>query len=175
MTRRQCHSDRSRRRGFTLVEVIIVVLIIGILSAMTIPLFGQTELTKLKAAAELLAADIAYAQVESIAHGDDLRLMVFDLESNSYSIVATSAPDTPITNPIGRVPYVVTFGQNRAAELGGVTIHAISVGGDDRFRFGMYGELDQAVDATITLAAAGKTITLTIDAVNGEVSFGSIE
>ena len=176
-------TPRRRRRGtaalsdqaFTLVEMIIVVLIVGIAAALALPMFGQTDLTRLRSAAGLLAADLGYAQIESIAHGDDLRIVVFDQDANSYRIATAADPDTPITNPIGNLPYTTTFGAGRARDLAGVTIQGYDLAGDDRIQFGIYGQLDQATVATITLAAGGASVTISIDPTSGEVSVGPIQ
>jgi prepilin-type N-terminal cleavage/methylation domain-containing protein len=165
---------RSRPAGFTLVEVIIVVLVLAIAAALAVPMMGNTAPNKLKAAASMLAADLAYAQVESIAHGDDTRLLVFDNPSDSYHIAATSDPATPITNPITKRPYLVDYGSGTAESLVGVTINSYSLNGDDRLGFDIYGALDQPTDATITLGCDGLTVTITADANTGETVIGGI-
>ena len=81
---------RARPAGFTLVEMMIVVLVLAIAAALAVPMMGNTAPNKLKGAASMLAADLAYAQVESIAHGDDTRLLVFDNPSDTYHIAAAS-------------------------------------------------------------------------------------
>jgi Tfp pilus assembly protein FimT len=151
-----------------------VVVILAVVAAMAVPLLGDTNNTQLRQAANLLTADLGYAQVESIAHGQDLRLVVFDTVNHNYFIAATSAPTVPLTNPTDRKPYRVTFGSGRADALSAVRIQAVSVGGDNRLGFGVYGQLDQPAAATVTLAAGGRTLTLTIDPVSGEVTIGTI-
>lgn len=152
----------------------IVVVILAIAAAMVTPMFGQTEITRLRAAADLLAADLAFAQVESITHGDDPRVVVFDSTNHQYHIAAASAPATPITNPVGNQPYLTQFGQGRASETTGVTIQSYALDGDNQLQFGIYGQLDQTTDATITLENAGRAITLTVNTVTGEVTIGSV-
>ncbi|MCC6679762.1 MAG: prepilin-type N-terminal cleavage/methylation domain-containing protein [Phycisphaeraceae bacterium] len=161
--------------AFTLVELLIVILILGIAAGLVVPQLGHTASTRLIEAARLLAADLGEAQIESMTHGQDLRLVVFDPDNNAYQIATASDPATPITNPIGDVPYRVTFGSDRAGALTGVTIDSLSVGGDDQLGFGIYGQLDQTPDATITLACQDKTITLTVQASTGEVTINGLD
>ncbi len=153
-------------------EVMIVLLIISIVAAMAVARLGDTAASRLRSAAQTLVADLGYAQVESIGHGDDPRVVVFDLVHHRYHIAPAAQSATPITHPISKAPYRVTFGQGAANVLAGVTIAAVSVGGDDQLQFGAYGQLDQAVAATITLAAGGHRVTITIDPVSGEATIG---
>lgn len=165
-------------RGFTLIEAMIVVVVVAIVAAMATARMGKTNSQKLIAAAQLLAADLNFAQIESITKGQDPRVVVLNTpvgQSHGYQIEATSNPGTPITNPVGKMPYQVTFGLGRAAALDGVTITGQSVGGDGRLGFRLYGQLDQTTNATITLACEGKSIVLTINAVNGEVTIGAVQ
>jgi len=163
--------------GFTLVEVLVVVAIISILAAVVVPRIGTTAPAQLSAAARLLSADLAYAQSESIANTDDPRIVVFDLDNNRYHIARSSDPDTPITDPITKQPYQVTFGQGRARHLGGVTLHGYALGDDDRVRFGAYGQVtDQTTPARVTLAAGGnmKIIMISMDQNSGEQSISDV-
>ena len=157
--------------GFTFIEVVLVV---AIASALVVPMMANDDPTKLRAAAQQMSADIEFAQIESITHSDDVRVVVFDTTNHVYHLAAASDTATPITNPVGALPYSITFGTGSALTLNGVTIASVSVGGDDMFGFGPYGELDQTTDATVTLAAGGYTITITIDAVSGETTIGNV-
>ena len=125
-------------------------------------------------AATQVAADLAHAQMESIAHSDALRVVVLDPTNNRYHIALASATGTPLTHPITKAPYRITFGEGIAHTLSGVTLSA-SVGGDNQLKFLSYGQLDQAIDATITLSCDGFTCTLTINATSGEAVIGDIQ
>lgn len=167
--------QRGRAAGFTLVELLIVVLIVAVAAGLTVPLLAETSTTRLRSAAELLAADLGFAQVASITHGDDRRVVVFDTARNRYHIATASAPDAPLVNPADGKAYRTTFGNGRAHGLAGVSLVSAAVGGDATLGFGLYGELDQTQDATIALRDGGRRITLSVDAVSGEVSIGDIE
>lgn len=169
------HHIRCRTpRAFTLIEMLIVVLVISIIGALAVARMGDTAVTQLRSAAQLLVADLGFAQVESIGHGADLRVVVFDIASNTYHIAAASDVNTPITNPVSKAPYEVTFGQGTAQSLSAVSISAVSVGGDAQLKYGVYGQLDQATAATITLITESHTVTITIHPVTGEATIGDI-
>lgn len=169
-------------RGVTLVEMMIVVLIIAVIAALAVPMASRDAPAKLRAAALMLQADLDFARMASITHGDDPRVVVFDPDEQRYHVATMSDPDTPVTNPADRLPYRVTFGQGRARNVQNVTIAGTSFGqlnqqGDEvhQIGFGIYGQLTQNDDATITLACQDHTITLTIHAASGEVSIGQLE
>lgn len=136
---------------------------------------GDTNVTQLRAAVQMLVADLEFAQMESVAHGEDSRIVVFDTTNQTYHLGTQADPTTPITNPTDGKPYTVQFGEGRAYQLPNVTISGYALDGDDQLAFGVYGQLDQSAAATITLAASGRTVTITLDPVTGEASVGSIQ
>lgn len=163
-----------------MLEVMIVVAILGIIGALAVPMFSATDATRLTAAANVLAADLEAARAESIAHGEDTRLVVFDANRTTWHIAANSDPATPINHPDTNLPYTRTLGQGALNQLQGVTIHAYSLDkagetNDNKIGFGIYGQTDQATDPTITLASGENQLTLTLNAATGEVTIGSIQ
>ncbi|MEM9418108.1 MAG: prepilin-type N-terminal cleavage/methylation domain-containing protein [Planctomycetota bacterium] len=171
----RCAPTSRQQAGYTIAEMLVVVAVLSIISALAVPMFRGQDATQLREAAKLLAADLDAAKVESMTHADDLRLVLFDTTNHTYHIAAASDPNTPITNPMGRQPYLVDFGQGRAAALSLVQIHSVDLDGDDELGFGLYGQLDQATPATITLAANDARLTLTLDPATGEATIGEIE
>lgn len=161
-------------RGYTLMEMTIVVLVIAIAAGIALPMLGNSNTGKLRAAADVLAADIAYAQSESIAHGDNLRLLVVDADHHGYRIATQNDPNTPVTDPVTHQPYQVVFGQGTSRSLGGVTITATHIGGDDQLGFGALGQLDQTDPATFTLTAGTSCVTVSVDPNTGETTIGDI-
>jgi len=156
------------RRGFTLVEILIVVAILGIIGAMALPRFGSSNAERLKQAAQLLIADIGVAQSESLAHGDQRRVMVFDLDNEQYHLALAATPETPIEDPVRKASFLVRFGEGRASQLNSVTIESVDLDGDLVLGFERYGNLDQASDARIVLACQGMSRSIIIDADTGE-------
>lgn len=164
-----------------MIELMIVVAILGTIAAAAIPMFRGTNTTRLRSAAKVLAADLDAARAESIAHGEDLRYLVVDPTDNTtWYLAAASDTATPINHIDTGRPYTRTLGVSGLRQLTGVTISAynldtVSETNDNKLGFGLYGQLDQTTDATITLTAGGDTITVTIDAETGEVTIGEIE
>jgi len=92
----------------------------------------------------------------------------------SGRIAAASDTSTAITHPVSHQPYVVQFGEGAVSHLNLVSLSSVSVGGDNRLQFEMYGQIDQAVPASIILAGDEKTITVTVAPLTGETSISNI-
>lgn len=149
-------------------------MIVAIAGSLVMGVGGDQDTVRLRGAADVLAADIGYAQSESIARGDDPRVLAIESDGSGYRIALRRTPASPLNHPIDKQPFRTTFGQGRAAQLPGVVVDQYSLGGDNLLGFGIYGQLDQATPATIRLATATKAITLTIAPSTGEVSIGQI-
>jgi hypothetical protein len=154
---------------------LIVVLILGITAALVSPMIGNAASSQLRAAAGLVAADLDAARMTSLSHAEDPCVFVVDTTAASYHLAFASSPTVAMTNPVGNLPYSVTFGQGRADALPAVEIQSVAFGGDSQLGFGVFGQLDQAADATLTLEANGSTLTLTISASTGDVTIGDIQ
>jgi prepilin-type N-terminal cleavage/methylation domain-containing protein len=76
----------TMRRGYTLIEILIVVVMLGIAGALVIPSLGSTEVLRVQAAVRTIVGDINYAQSEALAHQRP-HAVVFDVEENRYSVV----------------------------------------------------------------------------------------
>jgi prepilin-type N-terminal cleavage/methylation domain-containing protein len=107
---------QARRRGFTLVEILTVVVILGIASAIIIPQMGTRDDMRAKAAARTLVADLIYAQNLAISTGQVVYVR-FDVAANSYSLLTNPAnakakKGDPVEHPLRGEgeDYVTQFG-----------------------------------------------------------------
>ncbi len=73
----------TTRRGYTLVEVLIVVTIIGLAAAVVVPQMLAASSLGVQAAARTLIADLLYAQNEAIAQQAPHRVVI-DTRAESY-------------------------------------------------------------------------------------------
>jgi len=163
-------ATRCRHHAFTLIELLIVIVILGICYGLVLPTMGDSKELRLREAARMLAADIELAQTESITHADDPRIVKFDTTNHQYWIAPASTPDTPITDTVRKESFLVSFGTGRASGTSGVTITAVNLDGDNEIHFDAYGTPDQTTNATITLACGPATMTIQIEANSGDVS-----
>ncbi|BAM03593.1 GspH/FimT family pseudopilin [Phycisphaera mikurensis] len=76
-------SAAASRGGFTLIEILIVVLIVGIAGALVVPSMLSAGTIGLQGAARLIVADLQYAQNEAVASGA-VRGIEFDPAANRY-------------------------------------------------------------------------------------------
>lgn len=72
-------------RGISMIEMMVVLTIIGVLAALTIPYFETTAPDQLQAAATIVVADVDYARSLAISNGSDYRL-TFQPTNNQYQL-----------------------------------------------------------------------------------------
>lgn len=119
---------RSRRRvllplrgGYTLVEVLVVVTVLGLAAALIAPSMGSTGVLRIQAAARQLVADITFAQSDALAY-QSRRAIVFLPGENRYVVCEVNGPIVdPETDAI--------WNPSRPSEKYDITIDAEKMGG----------------------------------------------
>ncbi len=96
--------------GFTLVELIVVIILTGILSVVVAPRFFDQNAFKNRGFYDETLSALRYAQKSAIAQR---RSVCANFTSNSLTLTIASAPDsancnTPLANPAGGSPFTVT-------------------------------------------------------------------
>lgn len=108
----------ARQRGYTLVEVLVTVTILGIMGVLVIPSLDQTGILKTHAAVRTVISDLTYAQSDALAYQEG-RAILFDEDDNSYTLIgvvgSTIDPDTDaLFNARGpNQRYVVSLDDSR--------------------------------------------------------------
>ena len=125
-----------RPDGFTFVELVVVITLIGILAWLAYPSLGAIGEIRLDAAARRVASDLRYAQNRAIGsrtvHG-----VRFDVGAGSYTVYAANS-GAAIVNPADRGKrLVVTFAS--LAETRGVRIESAAFGGTPGVTYDFYG------------------------------------
>jgi prepilin-type N-terminal cleavage/methylation domain-containing protein len=170
------NSITRRPRGFSLIEVIAVVMILGIVSAVVIPYVGEHDNQKIASAGRQLIADLSYAQSRAIATGR-VHYVVFDMGRGKYDLCDSIEPLGVMIHPVEQTPYEVIFG---AGPLEGVRAHEVSFDGQTILAFDATGTPCSCATSTarravmnagsITLECGKETLTVTIAPFTGEIS-----
>ncbi len=96
----------KRKKGFTLIELMVVLAIIGILSSIAVPNFlGQKDEAKIKAD-RITAQNISLAVKSELLKG----IKVEDIENNGYKKIADNYFDGTMPRPqTGDANFIITI------------------------------------------------------------------
>lgn len=124
------------QRAFTFAELLIVISILAIVSALLVPLAGNDDATGVRAAAELLAADIEDVQARSLAEPNQASCLVPYADGSGWHIARMDDPAQPIDGIDGQ-PLMRRFGSGvlsgcSAVEFSTPTLPASGLGFDDQ-------------------------------------------
>lgn len=104
-------------RAFTLVEVLVVVVILGLVSAVIIPQMGSRADLVAAAAARSLMADLTFAQNLAITNQRPVYVVFTNAAGNApapgggYTVANVISPSVvPLTHPVTKSPWTFTFG-----------------------------------------------------------------
>lgn len=169
---RACRGRRRCPTGFTLVELLLTVAILGIAGALVIPSMTQTGVLRVQAAVRTVVADIAFVQADAMAYQTrraiwfnrvpraDGGVWTYDV-GNGYTVgevsgasfdLATDAlyhPDTPSR------PFSRNFSEER---FGGARINAVDFEGEELLIFDELG--GPVADLTGPAVSVGGTINI---------------
>ena len=128
-------------RGFTLVELIMVVVLISILAVSVVPKFLDTSAFSLVGAASMAAADIRYTQ--ELAMGTHASKSIVFTSGNTYYTVGSQTVNLP---------------------------SKVNISSGATFTFNSLGEPTTGGGSSVTLSAGAETKTITVDSYTGRVS-----
>lgn len=83
--------------GYTLIEVLIVVVILGIAGAMVAPSMSQAGVLRIQSAVRTIVADITFAQMDALGYQEQ-RAIVFDIDNNEYTLVQVNGSTIDVDN-----------------------------------------------------------------------------
>jgi len=146
--------------GFTLTEVLIMVLVIGISAMVVVPLLGSSDYSVTVAGARRVACDLQYAQDTAIATQKDITV-TFDTDNETYWLSNESGV---LIHPITSNAYTTDFRVDK--QLSQLDIVKVSGGGS--VTFDPTGVPD--LRFVVVLRAGESTFNVTVSSVTGTVS-----
>lgn len=180
--------NRRAKAGFSLVEVLIVIALMGILAGVVLPSSNPTIHDQLRSAAQILGGDLAYARSLAVTHGSTYRV-TFDLTANRYVLRHSGTnpaldrlPASPFRNlddpadehivELGDLPHV-----GAPVQLEAVAIANGALTKTDKLEFGPLGETTESGYTQIWLSAgaddAKRFIVIYINPITGLATIGS--
>lgn len=153
-----------RRNGYTLVEMLIVIMILGISAGILIPSLGDANVLRVQAAVRTVIADISFAQTDALGY-QQRRAIVFNEDENTYSVCEVQVTGAgggtptvvyePLFVPVGENGrYTVDLDQN---QYSGAEIYDIDFGSEPSVL--VFDELGTPVDGgASTQASSGGTM-----------------
>ncbi|TVQ61786.1 MAG: prepilin-type N-terminal cleavage/methylation domain-containing protein [Phycisphaerales bacterium] len=168
---------RGGRRGYTLVEILVVVVVLGIAGSLVVPTMGQAGVLRSQAGVRTVVSDITFAQSDAIA-AQERRAVLFDVPGNRYWIVTT---DGGILDPINAIYDPFRAGRVYEVRLndgnfGGTRIESVVGGTNTPFAI-VFDEFGAPVDgpastapipsATVLIDSEMNTYNITVNGMTG--------
>jgi prepilin-type N-terminal cleavage/methylation domain-containing protein len=169
----------GRTRAFTLVEILMVVVILGIASAVIVPQIGSRNDLRAAASARLVMSDITYAQNRAISQQRKHYVRFVD---QTYTVCDSTAL-TPIEHPLKPAQsnglYQITFGAGGTNGLDRCAVGTVNFGSQTIIGFNDLGEpfaFDGLIETpltspgTIIVQSGDVSLTIQIEPFTGEAS-----
>ncbi len=175
MARRGALPDTCRF-SFTIIELIMVIIIIGIIAVISMPRFQAVDDMKLGAAAKSMIAHLRYVRNIAVARHQFVRV-VFSPAGDTYAAFIAddiSGPWTALPDPVTGSSLEVDYDDDH--EYKGVDVSSADFGGSAELYFNWEGIPRDSSDTplnsagTVTLGYNSNSLTLEVTPYSGRVA-----
>ena len=154
------YSHKKRETGLTLVELVIVLVVVGIISAYALTRNSSASVYTLVSQAQTMASDIRHAQMLASSWGKSLRMTSVAGTDGTYSFSCVTSGafpcnSSPVLNPATGQAFAVSLQRN--VVLAGTSSMDIDTQGRPN------------VAASYVLSSGVNTATVTVAAITGFV------
>lgn len=154
---------RDAERGFTAIELLVVVVIMAIAALTVVPMMTSASSLQLRSAANMIMADLEYAKSMAISRGQNYSI-VFDENAESYSI--EDQDSSVIPHPVKKgFDYIIDF-QNDS-RLNKVNIADADFDSTSSVQFDCLGSPDNG--GSISLQAGSMTMIVRVEPITGYI------
>jgi len=164
-------SPARRFSGYTLIEVLTVVTIMGLAGAVIVPQMLAAGTLGVQAAARMVISDILYAQNEAIARQSQ-RSVVFDETNNTYQLNDASGNPISVSWQAGNgtSDYKIDFAND--SRFSGVTLENVDFNDTNTLSFDALGAPSSG--GTLDLVFNGNRYRIVVAAFTGRVTVTEI-
>jgi len=160
---------RSARTGYTLIEVLIVVTVLGIAAALSVPAFNQTGVFQVQSSLRTIVSEITELQSDALAT-QQARAIVFNTSNNSYTMCRV--PGTSVDPTVDGISTTVIGG----AVYGNALIRNVNFNNSQTLIFDELGapvtaagSNTPAADGSLEVIGSGQTFRITVQGYTGRV------
>ncbi len=162
-----------QNKGFTIIEILIVVVLIGIAAMIAVPMMSSAASMQIRSAANMIAADLEYTKSMAISRGQNFSV-VFDKNAESYQL--EDQDGTVIAHPVKKgFDYTISFQSDNRLNRVLITDAVFEPDSSQTITFDYLGSPYSATSnplnsGIITLQAGGITKKVHVEPVTGYIS-----
>jgi len=149
--------------GFTMTEMLIVVALLGVASAVAIPQFSGNTTQYAQMAARSISQDIQYAQDLAVTTQSPITLSI----PSGYEYSLKDISGTILTHPVNRKPFSVNFQDDPGISQLTITV---DFGGATKVVFDAFGTPSTGGTITLSHWKMPSDVVLTLHAATGSVT-----